>query len=294
MALLSAAPAWSQDLGHKVPGTLGLNAGRQQEPGFYVADQLVFYSADRLRDGKGDVLPVVGLRLRALANGVGLSYTLRWRALFLNWAVSAPVAHVHLESDLPQASIDKYGLGDGRVQPLGLGWRTDRLELVASYALYFPTGRFAPGGRGGLSRGSFSHEFSLGGTVFFDRSRNWFFTALASYELNQRKIGVDITRGDTIQIQGGMGRQSLLGMFDVGVAAYALWQVRDDRGGALPPALRGNRDRVLGLGPEIGVRIRPIRTRLSLRYGHDFAVRARPEGQIVVLTAALQLFRPGP
>lgn len=292
LVLLTGAPAWCQDLGHKLPGTIGLNAGRQQEPGLTAADQLVFYSADRLRDGKGELLPVPGLRLRALVNGVGLSYSLAVKGIFLNWAASAPLAHVQLASDLPQASIDKFGLGDARVQPAGVGWRTARLDLVASYALYIPTGRFEPGGRGGLSRGSFSHEFALGGTAFFDPRRRWFFAALASYELNQRKLGIDITRGDTVQIQGGAGWQGL-GIFDIGVAAYALWQVRDDRGSALPPALRGSRDRVFGLGPEVGVRIRAIRTRVSLRYEHDFAVRARPEGQILVLTAAMLLLPAG-
>ncbi len=293
VALLSGAPARAQNqgLGHKLPGTLGLSAGLQPEPGLTLADQLAFYSADRLRDRHGGLIPVTGLRLRALANGAGLSFTLPVDSLFLNWSASAPLVHAQLESDLPQASIDALGLGDARVQPLGIGWRAPRLDLVASYALYIPTGRFEPGGRGSVSRGSFSHELSLGGTVFFDPRRRWFFSALASYELNQRKIGVDITRGDTLQIQGGAGRQ-VLGMFEVGVAGYALWQVQDDRGSALPPVLRGNRDRVFGLGPEVGVRIRPIRAKLSLRYEHDFGARARPEGQVLVLTAALLAFRP--
>jgi hypothetical protein len=256
-----------------------------------VADQLALYAANRLRDRDGNVLPITGFRLRALVNGIGLAATFTWKALYLNFAASAPLVHLRLESDLPQASVDKFGFGDARVQPLGVGWRTSRFDLVTSYALYVPTGRAAPGGRDGVSRAGFSHEFSAGGTAFFDRNRHWYLTALAGYELNQRKLGIDITRGDTIQVQGGAGRQ-LWGLVDVGVAFYALWQVRDDRGSDLPEVLRGSRDRVLGLGPEVGVRIPPIRTKLALRYEHDFAVHARPEGQIATLTAMLQPWRP--
>jgi hypothetical protein len=289
--LLVAAPARAQDLGHKLPGTLGLSAGRQAEPGLYLSDQLAFYAADTLRDRAGGVVPVVGLRLRAWANGVGLSGAVPLGPVFLNFAGSVPLAHVRINSELPQASIDKFGLSDARVQPLGLGWRSPHLEVVGSYALYIPTSRNAPGGKGGLGRGSFSHEFSVGGTVFFDAKKRWFLTALASYELNHRKMGMDITRGDTVQLQGGAGTR-LGGLLDVGLAGYALWQVRDDRGSDLPAVLRGARDRVFGLGPEIAVLVPPIRTRFALRYEVDFGVRSRPEGQIVSLTGSLLLWKP--
>ncbi|MBI5543098.1 MAG: transporter [Deltaproteobacteria bacterium] len=292
VTLSLAAAARAQDLGHKVPGTLGLYAGRVPEPGLYLADQLAFYTATKVRDRSGQLLPVEGFDLDALANGFGLSFTLQAGATRFTAAVSAPLAHVSLSSDRPEASIDQFGLADARVQPVGLGWRSSHLDLVTSYALYIPTTRFEPGGRGGgLGRGSFSHELSAGGTVFFDQARRWYLSALASYELNHRKIGTDITRGDTVQIQGGAGVK-LLRIFDLGVAGYALWQVRDDRGSELPAALRGARDRVFGLGPEIGAAIAPIRTRIVLRYGHDFGVQSRPDGQILTLTVAFLAWQP--
>ena len=291
-ALLLTCAARAQDLGHKVPGTLGLFAGREPDPGLYLADQLAFYSAHRLRDRFGNPAAVVGFNLDAIANGFGLSLTLKLGATYFTAALSAPLAHVSLSSDRPEASIDKFGLGDTRVQPLKLGWRASHLDVVIGYALYVPTGRFEPGGRGGgLSRGSFSHEFSAGGTVFFDEGRHFYLSALASYEMNQRKLGVALTRGDTVQVQGGAGVQ-LLEVFDLGVAGYALWQVRDDRGSDLPEAMRGARDRVFGVGPELGGVIPPIRTRIALRWEHDFAVESRPEGQVVTLTATFLAWRP--
>jgi hypothetical protein len=61
-----------------------------------------------------------------------------------------------------------------------------------------------------------------------------------------------------------------------------LWQVRDDRGSAVPESLRGALDRAFGLGPEIDVTWAAIRSRFTLRYCHDVAVKTRPFGQILL------------
>ncbi len=135
----AGAPALAQDLGHKVPGTLGLSAGMQAEPGLYLADQPALYSADTLRDSGGNVVPIPGFRLRAIADGVGVGFTFRLQDAYVNFAGSVPFARASLSSDLPQASVDKLGFGDARVQPLGLGWKTPHVDLVGSYALYIPT-----------------------------------------------------------------------------------------------------------------------------------------------------------
>jgi hypothetical protein len=135
------------------------------------------------------------------------------------------------------------------------------------------------GGKG-VSAGHVTHEFSAGGSIFVDKNRSNFLTALASYDLNLRKRGVDITRGDTLQIQGGVGVSRLNRRVEAGVAGYALWQVRDDRGADLPLVLRGARDRVYGLGPEIAVTIPAIRSQIRTRYEWDLGVRSRPQGNV--------------
>lgn len=300
VALLAAAllsPGRSQaqqNLGHKVLGTLGLEAGSQPEPGIYVADQVAFYSANRLVDRNGHSIPV-GLDLDAFANGLGVAgvFHLPWLSTYLNVAIAIPIAHVSLNTDRPEASIDRFGLADLYVQPLKLGWRLRQLDLVAGYAFYAPTGRTEPGGNDGVGRGYWANEFSAGGTVFLDRARAWHLSALASYDLNGRKRGIDITRGDTIQIQGGAG-VTLVRLVDVGLAGFAQWQVRDDRGADLPPAIRGARDQSFGLGPEVDIRLPPIRSQLTLRFVRDLSVKSRPQGQIFVVAVAVNAWPIAP
>lgn len=285
LALFGSRADAQQSLGHKTLGTLGLDAGSQPPTGVYVADRFVWYTAGALVDRNGRTLPV-DLDLDAIANAAGVygTYEIPRLHLFVGASFGAPVAHVWAHTDRPEASIDRFGLADLYVQPLKLGFRKPHFDVVAGYAFYVPTGSFSPGQRGGVSRAQWSHELSLGGTAYFDRARTWRLSALGSYELNQKKLGIDITRGDTIQVQGGAGK-TLAGVVDVGAVGYAQWQVRDDRGADLPPVLRGARDRVYGLGAEAAVRVDAIRTRFNVRWAHDFAVESRPRGQIFLVGA---------
>jgi hypothetical protein len=161
-----------------------------------------------------------------------------------------------------------------------LGWRQDHFDLIGSYGLYLPTGLSTLAGGTGVSAGHVTHQLSAGGSIYADKNRSDFVTALASYDLNLRKRGVDITRGDTLQIQGGVGVSRFNHLVEAGLAGYALGQVRDDRGEDLPLVLRGARDRVYGLGPEIAVTIPAIRSQIRTRYEWDLGVRSRPQGKV--------------
>ncbi len=280
LVLESVAAAQQQQLAHKVMGTLGLQAGSQPPEGIYAIDQLIVYDAHDLVDRSGNAIPV-GLRADAVGNMFGVAATLRVAALstYVTTAIGVPVSRVNVSTQEPEASLDRFGLGDLFLQPLELGWRTARADIVAGYAIYLPTGRVEPGGTDGVGNGYWTQEPSLGGTLFLDDRRGWNISALASLDINGRMRRVDITRGTTLQVQGGVGT-TLLRIVDVGVVASGLWQLTDDSGAALPAPLRGARDRVYAAGPEIGLTIPPIRVRCTVRYEHDFLALSRPQGQI--------------
>ena len=290
--LLSAGWAKAQpEMGHKTLGTIGLDAGVQHDPGFYVADEFFYYRANKVIDRDGQSIPI-GLDLDVFADSFGATaiFRLPVPSLYFSASVGMPIASVSVNTDRPEASIDLFGLADLYFQPVRLGWRAGPLDVVAGYALYMPTSKFEPGGRDGVSRGHFTHEVSLGTTIYFDPGRTWQLSALASYELNHKKQGVDVTRGNTIQIQGGAGKR--LGPVQVGLAAYALWQVTDDHGTEVPAPLLGATDQAFGLGPEINITLAPIRSILTLRYEHDITVRSRTLGQIFLMGLAFGVYRP--
>jgi len=292
-ALCVAARSGSaqQQLGTKVMGGLGIDAGTQGPPGFFVLDRAVQFTADKVRGRDGEVLPIQGLDIRARANAFGVAYVFATRtSAYLTVAAGVPVARVSINSDNPVAAIDRWGLGDLFVQPVKAGWRNARSDIVAGYAFFAPTGKFEPGSPS-VGRGYWTHQFSLGGALYADTTRAERASALMSYESNQRMRGIDITRGSLLTIQGGAGA-TIFKAFVAGVAGYALWQVSDDRGAELPPALTGLRTRSFGLGPEIGVVIPSLRLRGDLRYEWDFGVRARPQGQVIAGGLAYQAWSP--
>ena len=286
---------WAQDLGHRVPGTLGFNAGSQPQAGLYFGDRFAIYTSNQARGPTGAVLPIQGLDIDALVNAFAVALTVKLpgaAAPYLTGAIALPVATASLHSDNPAVNLSRTGLGDLYILPTKVGWRTTHLDVVSSYGLYVPTGSFQTGGdQLSLGKGQVTHEFSGGGTAYFDRSRSVFLSALASYDLNQPKIGMAITRGDTVQIQGGAGVR-IFKYLGLGVASYALWQVRDNRGSQLSAALVAARDQVYGAGPEAAVIIPHINVALDARYEHDFGVRSRFVGQLAIFSLTWRPWQP--
>jgi hypothetical protein len=287
LLLLVAALSWTepvsgqQQLGHKVMGGVGIDAGVQSEPGLYLLERFMWYGADRIKDRNGNTLPVPGLEIEAYANVLGFALTLKPRRWpYLSFAAGAPLAKLKINSSLPEAAIDRAGFGDLFVQPLKLGVREKHFDVVTSYTFYAPTGKFEPRGAG-VGRGYWTHQVSLGGAVFLTPARLHRASILASFDFNQKKHSIDITRGNMFQLQGGAG-MPLFGPFGAGVAGYALWQVSADHGDDIPPPLRGLRTRVFGLGPEINVFIPALRLRADFRFEWDFGAESRPEGRVFV------------
>ena len=286
LVLASRPAAAQQQLGYKLLGSAGIDAGVQPLPGLAVVSQMLHYGASQLRDREGNVVPIDGLGIDATGLALGASYTSKTKgAPYLSFAVGLPIARVHINSDEPAASLNAYGFSDLFVQPVKVGWRQRRSDLVAAYVLYVPTGHFEPRGGAGPGRGYWTHQLSFGGALFADSTRTHRLSALASYERNSRKRGIDIRRGDMVQIQGGAGA-SVKRIAVIGLAGYGLWQVTPDRGADIPPRLRGERSRVFALGPEIDVTIPQWRTRVTLRVERELGVESRPKGQVIALSAS--------
>ena len=291
--LCTARPAAAQELGNKVLGGIGVDAGVQPEPGLYLLDRLVDYRAGQLRDRNGDVLPVASLDIDALCNVLGIAFTTRLakkKPYYYSLALGAPLAHVTVSADDPRIDADASGFGDFFLQPLKLGARFDHGNVVASYTFYAPTGHFEPR-RLSVGRGFWTHQLSLGGAFRGDRTRRQRFSFLASYDINGRKRDIDITRGNIVQLQGGAGAQ-LAGPLDLGLAGFAMWQLTDNHGSDLPTVVRGARSRVFGLGPELNLTIPSLRARLDARTEWEFGARSRQEGWVLVTAVSVMVHGP--
>jgi hypothetical protein len=289
---VGTAGAQQQNLGNKILGTAGLDAGKQADPGLYLVNRYLSYGAYAAIDRNGNQLPD-RLALAVVSDALGITGTLELKPLatYVGVSVSVPFSRVSRPGDDFQSSIDTFGLADMYFQPLRLGWRLPQVDLVAGFAVYIPTGHFEPGGVRNLGSGQWSRELSLGSTVYLDPDKAWWLSALSSYQSNLSKQNVDIRRGDTLQIQGGAGT-GIEDFLALGLVGYALWQVTDNTGTELPVVLEGARDRAFGLGAEVDFLLAPLRSKVIMRYEHDLSARSRPLGQIFVFALAFSAWKP--
>jgi len=66
-----------------------------------------------------------------------------------------------------------------------------------------------------------------GGTLYFDKQKSWSLSALGRYEINYKSSDWNITPGDTLSLEGGLGK-SLSPTFELGVQAH--YQLPDHLG----------------------------------------------------------------
>ena len=287
--LASGAPHADGDFGHRILGTVGMDAGSQPLEGVYVGERLINYRSDEWRNQSGHSVTRPGFSSDALASITGVSGTYEVsEGFYYSAALAAPLVSVKRSTVDPPSSFEAFGFGDLFIEPLMLGWRFGRADVTASYAVYAPTGQIA---HTGLGQSQWTQQVSVGGTAFFDDERSWRLSALTSYNMYGQKKSIDVKQGDTIQIQGGMGRR-FFGMLDAGIAGYVLWQVAQDQGQAIPAALAARSEYVAGIGPELGLTIPSIGSRLTARYEWDLAAESRLYGQVLVVSLSVAGWRP--
>ena len=286
LVALAFRSATAQQLGYKLLGSAGIDAGVQPPAGLAIVEQTLHYHATQVRNRDGDVVPIDGLTMNATGSALGVSYTSKRRSTpYLTFALGLPIASIHVSSDNPAASLNGFGFSDVFVQPIKVGWRERRFDVVTAYVVYVPSGHYEPLGNANVGRGYWTHQLSIGGALFADSTRRQRMSALVSYEQNTRKRGIDIRRGNMLQVQGGAGA-NVLPVVVVGLAGYALWQVSPDRGADIPPVLRNERTRAFGLGPELGIAIPRWTTQVTLRVEGELGVRSRPDGVAIAVNVA--------
>jgi hypothetical protein len=131
--------------------------------------------------------------------------------------------------------------------------------------------------------GIFSNEFSAGATFFFDAAKKWHIASTALYQIQSTTIGTDKKVGDTLLLEGGLGRSIFRGNGNVGVAYYYFRKITEDRNYTPPPEISG-RFTYFGIGPEIDVLV-PIPASpmvLTLRYLFETGNRNATEGNTLV------------
>ena len=182
------------------------------------------------------------------------------------------------------------GLADLYVQPITLGWNTDRADYFAGVGIYALTGEYEAGGDNNRGLGMWSYELFGGATIYLDKAKTWHFATTAFYETHGKKDGTDIRVGELLTLEGGLGKSFMDGAFNVGIAYYAQWKISDDdlALGFIPPGGQLlDKHRVYGFGPEVTI---PLAGKtklfgfLNLRYLWETGAQSTLEGNTFLAT----------
>jgi hypothetical protein len=282
VGVLGPRLASAQLNGQNIKGDVGLKSGSQAPPGGYIAIPLYWYNADSIRNRNGD--EIASGSLWTFVGGVAVNVVTTKKIAGANYGVLVvlPFANNRIEGTRIDANPGG-GLTDMYVQPLNLGWHKKRADVVAGYGLMIPTGRYEDGAPDNTGLGMWANELFAGTTVFFDETRTWHASALASLDFQSKKMDSETKVGNILNIEGGVGRDLLEGAASVGLAYYATWKLTDDRFSAraqIEEPVRG-KNRVYGVGPEVTL---PLATKRALygfvtaRYQWEVGARTTTQG----------------
>ena len=290
LGAISIAPSelQAQYLGLNLRGDVGVKSGSQPGPGMYLIAPL-YYRSDYtgLRNQNGDEIlsgTDVDLKLFALP---AVAMTTKFKIAGATYGFQIVPIYLNQRLDVAAqgfATATGYGFGDLYVQPISLGWRTQRADFLAGY------GFFAPTGAGTRSLDMWGHELSAGTTVYLDSAKSWHVAATGFYDFHQKKSNRDLRVGQILTVEGGVARSFIKGAAHAGLAYVAQWKVTDDSGSDFPALLPKSKNRAYGLGPEVAMPVFAKGTLLGLvglRYIWEFGAKTNFEGNTLLVSFTL-------
>lgn len=276
---------------HYMLGTNGINSAVKPEKAFIYTNMFNHYKAHDLKNRHGKNLPVDGtfnqhfdLNIFSWFPGVEWfcgTYGTQLIIPFLDSTAEFTFVDLTL-----RGGSKNMKLADIYFEPFDLTWRFDCFNLFVSYGFYAPSGRFKPFSLKNSGLGNWGHQLAVAGTYFFDQAKTFTASAYVAYEFHCKKRNIDIYPGQNLTIDWGIGK-TFMKFLTIGVVGYAEWQTTFDHGKDVPNVLRGLKDRVFSIGPEVNALIPFINGQAIIRYEREFDARARTQGTTFIAALAI-------
>jgi hypothetical protein len=185
------------------------------------------------------------------------------------------------------ASGKQRGLGDVEVTSF-IGWKQDDLSIVAAFNVDLPTGKFDKTTQVNLGTNYYSFRPLLSGA--YSTESGFDVAAAVSYNVSTVNKDTSYKSGQYLTLEYE-GTYQFSGNFKAGVQGYYLDQTTDDQdpnGSAAVPIVNGNKARAESIGPVASWQSDDLRTKVEFKYLAETGVRARPQGDLFLLTLTRQ------
>ncbi|MGE4465956.1 SphA family protein [Sphaerochaeta sp.] len=275
--LSHASGAYAQHYGI---GSEGIKAGTLPGPGYYYLMYNQFYSSDRLNDKDGDKIHN-GFDLNTFANVHRFVWITDKKILGGDYGMNiiVPLVNVDIDIDAAGVSESSFKLGDINIEPFVLGWHGSGYDGVLGLSVFLPTGYYDEDDSSSTGQDHATFMTTLGGTYYPDQNSNWSLSVLGRYEKHFENRDKDLTCGDDLSIEWGVGRK--IGLLDVGLVGYGHWQLTEDDGS---DAVSDDKDSILAVGPEVQIAVPALKAQVRVKYYKEFEAKDTNEGDTVWLT----------
>ncbi|MFB6454030.1 transporter [Chitinophaga sp. Hz27] len=288
--------ATAQLKGDHLLGDVGLQSGTQAPASFSVFVPVYFYNTNKLKNANGDVIQR-DIHLNMFVTGIGAAWVTNLKILGANYGGSVLIPFASNRLEATSTSKSPFNFSDIYFQPVQLGWHIKQADFLFSYSLYFPSGRYALGADDNSGLGQLVNEFAAGSTVFFDKKKEWNFSALFSYAFNGKKKDTELRTGNNFSIEGGLGKTWYLKpakgpipkIVNFGAVYYMQFKTTEDKIPIGTYLLDPKKDHLYAVGAEGGLFVPQIRMQFNLRWLAEMAAVNRFQGNTFLLMVAYNI-----
>ena len=170
-----------------------------------------------------------------------------------------------------------------------IGWKLDDLSFVAALNVDLPTGSFNKNSQVNLGLNYYSIRPLV--SAAYSTESGYDFAAALSYNVSTVNHDTNYKSGQYIALEY-VGSYQFSNNVKAGLQGYYLSQTTNDQdpdNTALVPIVNGNRARAVSLGPAASYESDDLKTQIDFKYLIETDVRARPQGNLLVLTLSRML-----
>jgi hypothetical protein len=259
---------------HYPAGVEGIKGSSLPPPGLYIRDYNYTYFSNQF---KGEGPP--SFDLFANVNAPRLVFITKYKFFggYYGADILVPLAYQDLDQKTARGS--DFGLGDIFLEPITLSWHLKQADISLGYGLWAPTGNWDSKSTVLLGKGYWTQMYTGGVTYYPDKKKAWSISALNRLEFSSRRSDWLITPGQYWTVEWGLAK-SLSKTVDIGFAGYSQMQSTLSTGASRIV----EKERAVGLGPEITLVCPKLGLSTSIRYLHEVGVQQRPKGDAFNVT----------
>jgi hypothetical protein len=282
LALLTQTPLHATEPGRAgyPDGAENFFAGALPPPGDYFINYINYYSADKLRDGKGNEVPI-NFHLTALAEVARWVHVTPVKVLGgdLGMHVIVPLVDLKVSSAVFPETRNR-SMGD-IVTSAFVGWHNENWHYVADFDIVWPTGSYDTNRVANVGMNSAMLTPTLAVSYL---SPGWQLGLKFMYDINMRNKDTDYKSGDAFHMDYLVSRQVTQNL-SLGASGYVFQQLNNDKVGGV--SIADSKSRAYAFGPAASYQLGKVS--LQAHYQREFGVRNRPQGDKVWLKAIVPI-----